>query len=321
MDHDIDDDTLRDLEAGLYPRRHTRDASNSDSWLSNMKNSFTRPALGILQNRVSSHQHGVPGYAEDVDDDMHANDEDPTGMKIMFQMDSRSTNFVIHTAYSGQPGVSCVSPRNTTLLNHFCSGSPTASSPSAASSNTPPLTPDSSVGNLHFTSPEIASSQSSFSFSSHISREIPTPPLELEHVADRRSINEGEMTERPRCFDGLIADIDSPQDTQPPWLDDEFEEWYWLDYALKLSCDDRCSSEREHRSAVPSNSRESSVTLYTCGVFPPFHTNEDEEHYRWKRKHRSRDRKEAHQGRQAMSGLHPKSDDLAWIDEDEVSTW
>lgn len=60
-------------------------------------------------------------------------------------------------------------------------------------------------------------------------------------------------------------------------------------------------------------SRESSMTLYTCEVSPPFHT-EDEEHYHWKRKHRSRDRQEARQRRRAISGLLPKSDDLAWID-------
>ncbi|KAG2345086.1 hypothetical protein BDR05DRAFT_147620 [Suillus weaverae] len=235
MDHDVDDYTLRDLEAGLYPQgRHTRDASISDYWLTNMKNSFTRPALGILQ---SCRQHDIPGYLEDDDDVMHANDEDLTGMKIMFQMDC-----------SRQTGMSLVSPSNTTPPTHFGSES-IASLPSAASSTTPPLTPDSSVGILHSTSVEIADTQSGLSVPLHISRKSLTPPLIPEHVADRCSINEGEMLERPRCFDGLIADITfgSLQDAQPPWLDEEFEEWYWLDYTLKLGRDDRCSSESEHR--------------------------------------------------------------------------
>jgi hypothetical protein len=55
------------------------------------------------------------------------------------------------------------------------------------------------------------------------------------------------------------------------------------------------------------------MMLYTCEVFPPFHT-EDEEHYHWNWKHRNQDRKEVRQRRQAKSGLLPKSDDLAWID-------
>ncbi|KAG1863741.1 hypothetical protein F4604DRAFT_1929157 [Suillus subluteus] len=297
MDHDVDDDTLRNLEAGLYPRRHhTRDASHPDSWLTNMKNSFTRPALGIFQNQISSHQHGVPGYSENDHAIMRANDEDLTGMKIMFQMDYFPTNFVTKDC-SKQTGVSCVSPRNTTPPTHSCSEPSIVSLPSAASSNTPPLTPDCYIGILHSTSLEIANTQSGLSLPLHISRRSPTPPLAIEH---RCSINEGKMPERPQCFDGLIADItfDSLQDAQPPWLDEEFEEWYWLDYALKLSRDGRCSSESEHRAAGEScKNHKSSMTLYTCEVFPPFHTQEDEERYRWKRKHRSRDRNEARQRR------------------------
>ncbi|KAG2151787.1 hypothetical protein BD769DRAFT_1401307 [Suillus cothurnatus] len=260
----VDDDTLRNLEAGLYPRRrHTRDT-------------FTRPALGISQNQISSHQY--------------ANDEDLTGMKIMFQMDC-----------SKQTGVSCVSPSNTTSPTHFCSESPIII----------PLllTPDCSVGILHSTSLEIVNNQSSLSFPLHISRKSPTPPLAQEH---RCSTNEEKMPGRPRCFDGLIADVtlDSLQDAQPPWLDEEFEEWYWLDYALKLGRDGRCSSESEHRAAGESceleKGRESAMTVCTCRVFPPFHEQEDEEHYHWKRKHRRRDRNEARQRRQTISGLLPK---------------
>lgn len=303
MDHDVDDDTLRDLEAGLYPqRRHTRDASNSDYWLTNMKNSFTRPALGIFQNRVSSHQHAIPGYAED-DDDVHANDEDLTGMNIMFQIDNHPTKLVNHTDCSEQTGVSCVSPRNTMSPNNFCFYSPIASLPSATSSNTPPLTPDASVGILHTTSPEIADTQSSLLFSSHITRKTPTPPLEPEHVCPN---DEGKMPESPRCFDSRKADItlDPLQDAQPPRIDDGFEEWYWLDYALKLSRGDRCSSESEHRSAgEPSYSRKPFITLHRCGMFPPSHTKEDQEHLHWRRKHRHRDREEARQRRQAMADL------------------
>jgi len=198
----VDDDTLRNLEAGLYPQRcHTRDTSYPDSWLTNMKNSFTRPALGISQNQFSSHQHGVPGYSKDDNNDIQANDEDLTGMKIMFQIDC-----------SKQTGVSCVSPSNTTSPTHFCSESPIVSLPSAASSsdNTPPLTPDCSVGILHSTSLEIVNNQSSLSFPLHISRKNPTPPLAQEH---RCSTNEEKMPGRPRVSctiiltSGLIPDL------------------------------------------------------------------------------------------------------------------
>lgn len=229
MGHDVDDDTLSDLEAGLHPQQgRTQDASNSDSWLTNMKSSFTRLlALGIFQNRVSSHHHGVPSYAEDDDNVMHANDEDLTGMKIMFQMDSFPTNFVTMDC-SKQTGVSCVSPSSATPPTHFRSESPITSSPSVTSSNTPPLTPDSSVDILDSTSLEIADTQSGLSFPLH-SISHRSPMSSLEH---RCSINDGKIPECPQCFDTLVADINfhSPRDAQPPWLDDEFEEWYWLDY-------------------------------------------------------------------------------------------
>ncbi|KAG0698862.1 hypothetical protein DFH29DRAFT_1002482 [Suillus ampliporus] len=288
MDYDVDDDALRDLEAGLYlQRRHTRDASDSDSWLTNMPNSF----IGIFHSRFSSHQHSVPNYAEDVD----TNDEDLTGMKVMFQMDSCPTNFVTH------------------VPNQFYSGSPVSSCPSAVSRNSPA---DSSVGILHSTSLEIAESQFNLSLSSHISRNTPTPPLEPEHAADRRSIEEGKLPERPRCVDSLIADV-----AQPPWRDDEFEEWYLLEYTLKLGRGDLRSSASKHHSArESSNSRECSVTPHLPSVSPSFHTTEDEEYYHWKRKHRNRERKQTRR-RQAMTALLSKSDDLGWIDADEVRTW
>lgn len=259
-----------------------------------MKNNFTRPALGIFQNRASSYQHGVPGYSQDDDDIMHANDEDLTGMKIMFQMDCFPANFA-NMDYSKQTGVSYISPSNTTPPTHFCSDSPIASSPSAASSNTPPLTPDCSVGVLHSMSLEVAGARSGLSFPSHISHKSPAPLLSPEH---RCSINERKMLECPPCFDGLIADISfgSLQDDQLPWLDEEFEQWYSLDYTPKRGRDGLCSSESEyHTAGESSQGRESSITLYTCEVFPPFHTQEDEAHYRWKRKHGGRDRKEARQ--------------------------
>ncbi|KAG2359424.1 hypothetical protein BDR07DRAFT_219043 [Suillus spraguei] len=165
MDHDVDDGTLHDLEAGLYPpRRHTRDAPHSETWLTNMKNGFTPPALGIFQNQVSRHHYGLPG-SEDDDDIMHANDGDLTGMKIMFQIDSFPA---IHC--SKQTGVSCVSLSNTTIPTHLYSESPITSLSSATSSNTPPLTPDCSVSILHFTSLEINNTRSGLSFPSHISR-------------------------------------------------------------------------------------------------------------------------------------------------------
>lgn len=194
MDHDVDDDTLRDLEAGLYQQSHTRDAFNFDSWLNNMKNNFTRPALGIFQNRVLNYQHGVPGYSEDDDDIMHANDEDLTGMKIMFQMDCFPTNFVIMDN-SKQTGVSCILPSNTTPPPHSCSESPIASLLSAVSSNTPPLTSDCSVDVLQSTSLEVADTQSGLSFPAHISRKSLTPPMLPGH---RCSVNEGELPKHPR---------------------------------------------------------------------------------------------------------------------------
>jgi hypothetical protein len=189
MGHDVDDDTLRDLEAGLYQQSHIRDASDVDSWLNNMKNNFTRPALGIFQNGVLNYQHGVPGYSEDDDDIMHANDEDLTGMKIMFQMDCFPTNFVTMDN-SKQTGVSCILPSNTTPPTHSSSESPIASLPSAVSSNTPPLTPDCSVGVMHSTSLEVADTQSGLSFPSHISHKSLTPPLLPGH---RCAIKEGEI--------------------------------------------------------------------------------------------------------------------------------
>lgn len=194
MGHDVDDDTLSDLEAGLHPQQgRTQDASNSDSWLTTMNSSFTRLlALGIFQNRVSSHHRGVPSYAEDDDNVMHANDEDLTGMKIMFQMDSFPTNFVIMDC-SKQTGVSCVSPSNAAPPSRFRFESPITSSPSATSSNTPLLTPDSSVGILDSTSLEIADTQSGLAFPLHTSHRSPTPSLE-----HRCSINDGKMSERPR---------------------------------------------------------------------------------------------------------------------------
>ncbi|KAG1739855.1 uncharacterized protein EDB91DRAFT_370766 [Suillus paluster] len=323
MDYDVDDDALRDLEAGLYhQRRHTRHASNSDSWLTNIKNSFTRPALGIVRDRLSSHEGCLSVHAEDVDDDIHAHDEDLTGMKIMFQMDSCSTDFVAHTKCSEHLRVSSVSPDNITPQNQFCSGSPISSCPSAVSSNTPPLTPDSSVGILHSTSLEIANSQFNPSFSLHISRKTPTPSLEPEHAADRRSIKEGQMLERPRCFDNLIADItfDLPQGAQPPWLDAEFEEWYWLEYTLKPDRGDIRSSASKHRPAgEPLDSCGCSMTLHPCSVYPPFHKAEEEGYSHWKRRHRCRERKQTRR-RRAMAGLLSKSDELGWIDADEVRT-
>jgi hypothetical protein len=91
--------------------------------------------------------------------------------------------------------MSCISPSNTTPPTHFCSESSIASSPSAASSNAPLLTPDCSVGVLHSTSLEVADTQSGLSFHLYTSGKSPTPPIPPKH---RCSINEGKMSERSR---------------------------------------------------------------------------------------------------------------------------
>ncbi|KAG1796084.1 uncharacterized protein HD556DRAFT_1307291 [Suillus plorans] len=54
-------------------------------------------------------------------------------------------------------------------------------------------------------------------------------PVKVRHLMSAR----GEVG---RVYFQQEADINfhSPRDVQPPWLDDEFEKWYWLDYTLKL---------------------------------------------------------------------------------------